>query len=96
MYESNINLIDTWSPVILMEDTQVTNYYANVSNSEFKGVAWEFPCASNLPTLSFSIGPSEYATIPAKYLILVPTDTTSESFGSSSKVILLKTYLTFK
>jgi hypothetical protein len=79
-----------------MQDTQVINYYANVTNSESGTGLWKFPCSSNLPTLSFSIGPSVYATIPAKYLVLTPTDSTSESFGSFSKVILLKTYLTFK
>lgn len=78
-----------------MQDTQVTNYYANVPFSEFSALVWQFPCGSNLPTLSFSIGLSEYAIIPAKYLNLGPTDNTGESFRSS-KVILLKTYLTFK
>ncbi len=79
-----------------MQDTQVTNYYAKVANSKSGTGLWEFPCSSNLPTLSFSIGLSVYATLPAKYLVLTSTDSTSESFGPFSKVILLKTYLTFK
>jgi hypothetical protein len=73
-----------------MQDDQVTNYYANVQNSEFRGIMWEFPCSANLPTLSFLIGPSTYATIAARYLIYEATDYTRESFNSSSKVILLK------
>lgn len=73
-----------------MQDDQVTNYYASVQNSEISGQFWLFPCSANLPTLSFLIGPSTYATIPARYLILEATDNTRESFNSSSKVIPLK------
>lgn len=67
-----------------MADGQVEDYYAGIQDANDDAGEWQFPCNANLPSLSFLIGPTEYATIPAKYLIYEATDNTRESNYSSS------------
>jgi hypothetical protein len=58
-----------------MGDSQVSDYYAAVSGAQLDNTqgGYTFPCSASLPTLSFKIGPTDYATIPATYLNFGPT-----------------------
>jgi aspergillopepsin I len=61
---------DTGTTLILMGDSAVTAYYAKVSGSSYNSSqgGYVFPCSATLPTLSFRIGTSAYATIPSSLL----------------------------
>lgn len=72
-----------------MEDSQVSQYYSGVSGAQVDDSqgGYTFPCDATLPTLSFLIGPSNYADIPAKYLNFGPTaDGSSTCFGSLQSI----------
>jgi hypothetical protein len=59
-----------------MSDEAVTNYYNAVSGASFDNTqgGYTFPCSASLPTLSFMIGSSSYATIPSSLMNFGPTD----------------------
>jgi hypothetical protein len=72
-----------------MQESQVKNYYSGVSGAKLDNSqgGYTFPCGANLPTLSFMIGDSDYATIPASILNFGPTDSTGQTcFGGLQSV----------
>lgn len=72
-----------------MGDSQVSQYYSGVSGAQLDNTqgGYTFPCGTSLPTLSFLIGSSNYATIPASLLNFGPTDSTGTTcFGSLQSV----------
>lgn len=89
-YRSSGNgIADTGTTLILMSDAAVNNYYSKVSGATLDNSqgGYVFPCSAKLPTLSFLIGSSSYATIPAKYLNFATTDSTgSTCFGGLQSV----------
>ena len=54
-----------------MQASQVTTYYDAVPNSEYSAIydGYIYPCGQALPSISFQIGPTNYATIPGANLI---------------------------
>ncbi|RDW62222.1 putative aspartic proteinase [Coleophoma cylindrospora] len=76
-------IADTGTTLILTADAMVTAYYAQVSGATYSSSAggYIFPCSATLPTLSFKIGPTYYATIPAS-LMNFGTYSGSKCFGS--------------
>lgn len=82
-------IADTGTTLVLMSDAQVAKYYAKVSGAvdDSSVGGYTFPCDATLPTLSFRVGTSAYATIPAKYLNFGAADSTGETcFGSLQSV----------
>jgi hypothetical protein len=72
-----------------MGDSQVSQYYSGVSGAQLDNTqgGYTFPCGTSLPTLSFLIGPSDYATISAQYLNFGPTDSSGTTcFGGLQSV----------
>ena len=63
--------IDTGTDFIYMQASQVTTYYNTVPSSayseEYDG--YVYPCRQTLPSISFKIGPTNYATIPGGNLV---------------------------
>jgi hypothetical protein len=57
---------DTGTTLILMGDSVVDTYYKQVSGASYDSSqgGYTFPCSATLPSLSFLIGPSNYATVP--------------------------------
>ena len=78
---------DTGTTLILMGDSAVEAYYAKVSGSSYSSSqgGYIFPCSATLPTLSFKIGPTYYATIPSS-LLNFGTASGSSCFGSLQSV----------
>jgi hypothetical protein len=82
-------IADTGTTLILMSDTQVEKYYAAVDGAKLDDTqgGYVFPCDADLPTLSFRLGSTDYADIPAKYLNFGEVDSTGTScFGSLQSV----------
>ncbi|TGO22853.1 hypothetical protein BPAE_0152g00080 [Botrytis paeoniae] len=63
-------IADTGTTLILMSDAVNTAYYAQVSGAKYSSSygGYVFPCDATLPTLSFKIGPTDYATIPGSLM----------------------------
>jgi aspergillopepsin I len=61
--------------------------YAKVSGASYDSSqgGYTFPCSATLPTLSFLIGPTNYATIPASLMNFAPASG-STCFGSLQSV----------
>ncbi|KAF7899810.1 hypothetical protein EAF00_004146 [Botryotinia globosa] len=61
---------DTGTTLILMSDVVNAAYYAQVSGANYSSAygGYVFPCDATLPTLSFKIGPTNYATIPGSLI----------------------------
>lgn len=80
-------IADTGTTLILMGDSAVDAYYAKVSGSSYDDSqgGYTFPCSATLPTLSFRIGSSTYATIPAS-LLNFGVASGSTCFGSLQSV----------
>ena len=78
---------DTGTTLILMGDAAVTNYYAAVKGSSYSSSqgGYIFPCSTTLPTLSFRLGSTYYATIPAS-LMNFGSAGGSSCFGSLQSV----------
>jgi aspergillopepsin I len=78
---------DTGTTLILMGDSAVDAYYAKVSGASYSSSegGYVFPCSATLPTLSFKIGPTYYATIPASFLNF-GTASGSTCFGALQSV----------
>jgi len=82
-------IADTGTTLILMGDTAVDKYYADVAGASLDSTqgGYTFPCTATLPTLSFKIGATDYATIPAKLLNFGPISSGSSTcFGSLQSV----------
>ncbi|KAL3418883.1 Endothiapepsin [Phlyctema vagabunda] len=80
-------IADTGTTLILAADAAVDAYYAQVSGAKYSSSegGYVFPCSATLPTLSFKIGPTYYATIPGK-LLNFGTTSGSTCFGSFQSV----------
>jgi len=80
-------IADTGTTLVLMGDAAVDAYYAKVSGAEYDDDqgGYVFPCSATLPTLSFRVGTSAYATIPAS-LLNFGVATGSTCFGSLQSV----------
>ena len=78
---------DTGTTLILMSDAAVEAYYAQVSSSSYSSSdgGYVFPCSATLPTLSFRIGSTAYATISAS-LMNFGTASGSNCYGSLQSV----------
>lgn len=63
-------IADTGTTLILMSDAANAAYYAQVSGAKYSSAegGYVFPCSATLPTLSFRIGTTTYATIPASLM----------------------------
>lgn len=63
--------IDTGTDFIYMQASQTTTYYDAVPNSEYSDEynGYVYPCGQVLPSISFLIGPTNWATIPGANLI---------------------------
>ncbi|RMD43910.1 hypothetical protein DV735_g1171, partial [Chaetothyriales sp. CBS 134920] len=76
-------IADTGTTLLLLPDSVVDAYYAQVSgaeNSSSEG-GYVFPCSASLPNFVVGIGSSRF-TIPGSYLNYAPTDSTgSTCFG---------------
>jgi hypothetical protein len=59
---------DTGTTLILMVDDAVNTYYAAVDGASNTSDGWTFPCSATLPSLSFRLGSTSYATIPGSLL----------------------------
>ncbi len=61
---------DTGTTLILMGDTAVEAYYAQVPGATYDSEqgGYTFDCDAKLPTLSFKVGSTSYATIPASLM----------------------------
>ena len=59
---------DTGTTLLLMGDTAVDNYYAQVSGAQYDSSqqGYVFDCSATLPSLSIKIGSTNYATVPGK------------------------------
>ncbi len=70
-----------------MGDSAVDQYYKSVSGASYSSSqgGYIFPCSASLPTLSFRIGSTYYATIPAS-LLNFGTAEGSSCFGSLQSV----------
>lgn len=79
---------DTGTTLILMSDAAVDNYYAQVSGAEYSDQAggYVFQCSATLPTLSISIGSSNYAEVPADLLNFGASGVGSTCYGSLQSV----------
>lgn len=71
-------IADTGTTLLLMPETVVTAYYAQVEDAAYNGVAggYVFPCSSSLPSFTFGIGTYK-GVVPGSYLNYAPTDTTN-------------------
>jgi len=80
-------IADTGTTLILMGDSAVDAYYAKVSGASYDSSqgGYTFPCSATLPTLSFRLGSTSYATIPAS-LLNFGTASGSTCFGSLQSV----------
>ena len=80
-------IADTGTTLILMGDTAVDAYYAQVSGAKYDSSqsGYTFPCSATLPTLSFRLGSTSYATIPSS-LLNFGTASGSTCFGSLQSV----------
>jgi hypothetical protein len=80
-------IADTGTTLILMGDSAVTAYYAQVSGASYDSSqgGYTFPCSATLPTFSFRIGSTYYATIPAS-LMNFGVASGSTCFGSLQSV----------
>ncbi len=78
---------DTGTTLILMGDSAVDTYYASVSGAKYSSSqgGYIFPCSATLPSLSFRIGTSQYATIPGS-LLNFGTASGSSCYGSLQSV----------
>lgn len=78
---------DTGTTLILMGDSAVSAYYAQVSGAKYDSSqgGYTFPCSATLPTLSFRIGSTYYATIPASLMNFASAGG-SACFGSLQSV----------
>ncbi|KAF7955846.1 hypothetical protein EAE96_004768 [Botrytis aclada] len=78
---------DTGTTLILMSDAVNTAYYAQVSGAEYSISygGYVFPCDATLPSLSFKIGPTDYATIPG-YLFNFEVLVGNTCYGSLQSV----------
>lgn len=63
-------IADTGTTLILMSDAANEAYYNQVSGASYSNEygGYVFPCSATLPSLSFKIGPTAYATIPGSLL----------------------------
>lgn len=63
-----------------MGDDAVETYYGSVSGASYDSSVggYTFPCSTTLPTLSFLIGPSEYATISSSLMNFSTADSTGK------------------
>lgn len=61
---------DTGTTLILTADAAVNAYYAKVSGAKYDSSqgGYTFPCSATLPTFSFKIGTTSYATIPGSLM----------------------------
>lgn len=88
--QGRTGIADTGTTLILMSDAQVKTYYDQVEGAvnDVKVVGgYTFPCGSSLPSLSVQIGPTDYATIPAKFMNFSPVDVSETTcFGSLQSV----------
>ncbi|KAL2062363.1 hypothetical protein VTL71DRAFT_6629 [Oculimacula yallundae] len=80
-------IADTGTTLILMGDSAVDTYYASVPSASYNSQqgGYVFPCSTTLPSFSFRIGSSAYATIPAK-LMNFGSAGGSSCFGSLQSV----------
>jgi hypothetical protein len=72
-----------------MGDAAVDAYYAAVSGASYDNSqgGYTFPCSATLPTLSFRIGSTSYATIPASLLNFGEADSKGKTcFGALQSV----------
>jgi hypothetical protein len=82
-------IADTGTTLILTGDTPVDTYYASVNGASYDSSqgGYTFPCSTTLPTFSFRIGTSSYATIPGSLLNFGPVSQGSSTcFGSLQSV----------
>ncbi|KAF7881595.1 uncharacterized protein EAF02_006283 [Botrytis sinoallii] len=80
-------IADTGTTLVLMSDAVNTAYYAQVSGAKYSSTdgGYVFPCNATLPTLSFKIGPTDYATIPSSLMNFAATDG-NNCYGSLQSV----------
>ncbi|KAG4437692.1 hypothetical protein IFR05_006816 [Cadophora sp. M221] len=80
-------IADTGTTLILMGDTAVDTYYASIPSAKYSSSqgGYIFPCSTTLPSFSFRIGSTAYATIPGK-LMNFGTASGSSCFGSLQSV----------
>ena len=79
---------DTGTTLVLMGDSAVSNYYAQVSGSSYSNTdgGYIFPCSATLPSLSFKIGPTNYATIPSSLMSFTSASESGQCYGSLQSV----------
>jgi hypothetical protein len=72
-----------------MGDTAVDKYYASVSGATYSSAdgGYVFPCTATLPSFSFRLGSTYYATIPASLMNFGAADSTGTTcYGSLQSV----------
>ncbi|PVH86205.1 Asp-domain-containing protein [Cadophora sp. DSE1049] len=80
-------IADTGTTLLLAGDTAVDTYYASVSGAKYSSSqgGYIFPCSATLPSYSFRIGSTAYATIPGS-LMNFGSAGGSSCFGSLQSV----------
>ena len=76
------SIADTGTTLLLVDDSIVSAYYAQVqgsSNSQSDG-GYVVPCSATLPDISFTIG-SYTGTIPGSYINYAPASENGQCFG---------------
>lgn len=78
---------DTGTTLILMGDSAVDTYYGQVSGASYDSSqgGYTFPCSASLPSLSFKIGATNYATVSGS-LINFQEVTSGTCFGGLQSV----------
>lgn len=76
------SIADTGTTLLLVDDSIVSAYYAQVSgssNSQSDG-GYVFPCTATLPDISFTIG-GYTGTVPGSYVNYAPASANGQCFG---------------
>lgn len=78
-------IADTGTSLMLLEQTVVDEYYAQVQGAQYATSAsgYIYPCSAELPNLSIAIGPQHLATVPGNLINFseVGTNTTTGEAG---------------
>jgi aspergillopepsin I len=65
-----VSIADTGTSLMLLDDTVVNAYYAQVKGAQFASSAggYIYPCGTELPSLAVAVGAKYLATVPGTFL----------------------------
>lgn len=81
-------IADTGTTLILMANSAVKGYYAQVDGAKLSDVdgGYIFPCSATLPKLCFLVGDQDYAKVPGSLLNFAPATEDGMCFGGLQSV----------